>query len=130
RPAIGLHLTLTAPFRPLTSAFLPLHQNAFPQLQRLSVLALLRRLQPTLLAAEIDAQLTAFMDAFGTAPAFIDGHQHVHLLPQVREEVLLGLKARAPGAWVRQCASTTVWHGSDRKAILLWWLSRGLRRRA
>jgi hypothetical protein len=93
---------------------------------------MLRRLHPTSLAREITAQLTAFTDAFGSPPAFLDGHQHVHLLPQVREEVLALLKIRAPGCWVRQCGSATpIWERLlDRKAFLLGLLSRGLRRRA
>src|SRR5262249_56043284 len=30
RAALGLHLTLTAPFRPLTQGFRPLRENGFP----------------------------------------------------------------------------------------------------
>jgi chitin disaccharide deacetylase len=132
RTAVGLHLTLTAPFRPLTRGFVPQRQDAFPRLLSLIGLAMLRRLHPTSLAREISAQLAAFTKAFGSPPAFIDGHQHVHLLPQVREEVIAALKIRAPDCWVRQCGSATpFWERLlDRKAFLLSLLSRGLRRRA
>ena len=41
--------------------------------------------------------------AFGRAPDFVDGHQHVHLLPQVRDAALAACATFAPDAWVRQC---------------------------
>ena len=52
---------------------------------------------------EIATQLKAFVTAFGRAPDFVDGHQHVHLFPQVREPLLEMVKEVAPQAWVRQC---------------------------
>jgi predicted glycoside hydrolase/deacetylase ChbG (UPF0249 family) len=55
------------------------------------------------IASEISAQLAAFVAMFGRNPDFIDGHQHVHLFPQVREALLDVVKAQAPDAWVRQC---------------------------
>jgi chitin disaccharide deacetylase len=132
RAAIGLHLTLTAPFRPLAPAFRPLRDGAFPPLGELIRAALLRRLDRKRIAAEIEAQLAAFAAAFGRAPDFLDGHQHVHLLPQVREEVLAAAKCRAPGAWVRQCGRALplgrrIW---DAKGIFLDLLSRGFAARA
>src|SRR5215831_705434 len=42
RAAIGLHLTLTAPFRPLTAGFRPLGENGFPLLRDLFKAGLLR----------------------------------------------------------------------------------------
>jgi predicted glycoside hydrolase/deacetylase ChbG (UPF0249 family) len=132
RAAIGLHVTLTAPFRPLTQSFRPLRDGAFPPLRTLVKAALLRRLSREAIAAEIDAQLTAFAAAFGRAPDFIDGHQHVHLAPQVREEVLAAAKRRAPAAWVRQCgnARPAVKRLGDPKGLMLDALSRALRARA
>ena len=41
--------------------------------------------------------------AFGRPPDFIDGHQHVHLFPQVRDAVLKVAAEAAPDAWLRQC---------------------------
>src|SRR6266516_1845094 len=71
RAAIGLHLTLTGPFRPLT-AFRPLCERAFPPLAAMARLAFFRRLDKTALAREIEAQLAQFAAAFGltTNPAF------------------------------------------------------------
>ena len=132
RAAIGLHVTLTAPFRPLSKNFRPLLDGAFPPLAALMRAALLRRLNRALIAAEIEAQLAAFAAAFGRAPDFIDGHQHVQLLPRVREEVLAAAKRHAPGAWVRQCgnARPAVKRLADPKGLLLDLLSRAFRARA
>ena len=132
RAAIGLHLTLTAPFRPLTAGFKPAVGGTFAPLASLMAAALLRRLDRAPIAAEIEAQLSAFAAAFGRAPDFIDGHQHVHLLPQVREEVLAAAKRRAPDAWVRQCgrALPLVRRLADPKGLVLDLLSRGFRARA
>jgi predicted glycoside hydrolase/deacetylase ChbG (UPF0249 family) len=132
RAAIGLHLTLTAPFRPLTSGFRPLRGDGFPLLRDLFKAGLLRQFNGAALAAEIDAQLAAFAAAFGRPPDFIDGHQHAHLAPQVREEVLAAAKRHAPGAWVRQCGSVQPARNrlSDPKGLMLDWLSRAMRERA
>ncbi len=129
--AIGLHLTLTGRFRPLT-AFHPLADGTFPPLAALVRRAFLRRLDQAALAREIDAQLAAFADAFGRAPDFVDGHQHVHLFPQVRDCVLAAVKCSAPAAWVRQCGSALPLRilARDFKALALSELSRGFRRRA
>src|SRR6202521_5847006 len=67
RAAIGLHLTLTGPFRPLT-AFRPLYDRAFPPLAAMARLAFLRRLDRTALAREIEAQAAALAGAVGGAP--------------------------------------------------------------
>jgi len=49
--------------------------------------------------AEIGRQLDAFQEAMGRAPDFIDGHQHVHILPGVRDVLLDELVRR--GLWGR-----------------------------
>jgi hypothetical protein len=132
RVAIGLHLTLTGPFRPLTQNFAPLVDGAFLSLEPLMKAAYLRKLDADLIAAEVRAQVAAFAAAFGRPPDFIDGHRHVHLLPTVRDAVLSAAKELAPAAWVRQCAGTEplLQRLSDPKGLLIDWMSRGLRRRA
>jgi predicted glycoside hydrolase/deacetylase ChbG (UPF0249 family) len=130
--AIGLHVTLTAPFRPLTGDFHPLRGGAFLPLPDLMRQALWRRLDGAAIGREVTAQLQRFAAAFGRAPDFVDGHQHVQLLPQVRDAVLAGAKALAPGAWLRQAGSARALHRrlDDRKGLLLGLLSRSFRRRA
>jgi len=130
--AIGLHVTLTGPFRPLTASFKPLCGSVFRPLTDMIFLAWLRRLDRSALAAEIAAQLAAFSSAFGRAPDFLDSHHHVHLLPQIRDEVVAAVKTAAPKAWLRQCGSVrpVLQQLNDRKGLLLSALSRALRRRA
>ena len=102
RCAIGLHVTLTAPFRPLTMHFKPLDGGMFPAFQKLLRAGLLRRLDPEIIHAELTVQLSAFTEMFGRAPDFVDGHQHAQLFPQVRDAFLAAVKTAAPDAWVRQ----------------------------
>jgi hypothetical protein len=130
--AIGLHVTLTAPFRPLSRGYTPLRDGAFLPLAATAGRALARALKPALLAAEISHQLAAFRDAFGAPPDFVDGHQHIHVFPQVREALLRAVKAAAPDAWVRQCARADAAPRplSDPKGLVLDALSRRLARLA
>jgi len=132
RVAIGLHLTLTAPFRPLSDDFAPMVDHAFPSLQEIMRKSFLRRLDGGMLENEVKAQFASFVTAFGQPPDFVDGHRHVHLLPQAREAVLTATKELSPGAWARQCAGTGAFFTrfSDPKGLLVEWLSRGFSRRA
>jgi predicted glycoside hydrolase/deacetylase ChbG (UPF0249 family) len=129
--AIGLHLTLTGPFKPLSQGFTPVHQGAFLTLAATLRRAHLRALRPELLAAEISRQFEAFAAAFGRPPDFVDGHHHVHLFPQLRDAVLRVTKEAAPHAWVRQCGQRSARKRfTDHKALLLDGLSRRFRRLA
>ena len=102
RCSIGLHITLTAPFRPLTMHFQPLNGGMFLPFPKVLRAGLLRRLDPEIIHAELMVQLAAFNELFGRAPDFVDGHQHAQLFPQVRDAFLTAVKAAAPNAWVRQ----------------------------
>src|SRR4051794_39328607 len=102
RCAIGLHATLTAPFRPLTMHFRPTDGGVFLPFPQLLRSGLLRRLDPEMIHGELTVQLAAFRELFGRPPDFVDGHQHAQLFPQVREAFLRAVKEVAPGAWVRQ----------------------------
>ena len=83
---VGLHFNLSegSPSSPELRALWP----RFPALPRLIAQAHLRQLPLPALAAEWQAQLRAFMSAAKRTPDHIDGHQHVHHLPGVREIVL------------------------------------------
>jgi predicted glycoside hydrolase/deacetylase ChbG (UPF0249 family) len=130
--SIGLHVTLTAPFRPLTETFKPTRDGSFLPLLTMGVQACLRRLDTSALVVEVAAQLRRFVDLFGRAPQFIDGHQHVHLFPQVRDAVLQVANELAPRAWVRQCGSSLslIETVRNRKGLPLDFMSRSFRRRA
>lgn len=92
RADIGLHLNLTESFgaQPVSLAGLIVKSYA-------------RRLDAGALRTGFARQFDAFEDGMGRAPDFIDGHQHVHQLPQV-SEALVELLERRYGArkpWVR-----------------------------
>jgi len=103
RALLGLHVTLSAPFQPVAQGFSPLRDGAFPSNIELLQLGLRRRLSQAVLHREIAAQIDAFVDIFGRAPDYLDGHQHVHLFPGVRDAFLNAVKEKVPRAWVRQC---------------------------
>jgi chitin disaccharide deacetylase len=132
RVSIGLHLTLTAPFRPLSQRFAPLVGGAFPTIGTMLRLAVLHRFARAVLEAEIASQLQAFRDAFGRPPDFVDGHQHVHVFPQIGEALLAVVREHAPQAWVRQCGRVLPLAArfADRKGLLLDLLSYRFRHRA
>jgi predicted glycoside hydrolase/deacetylase ChbG (UPF0249 family) len=109
RCAIGLHATLTAPFRPLTMHFQPVDGGMFLPFAKLLRAGLMRRLDGEIIHAELMVQLAAFGEAFGRPPDFVDGHQHAQLFPQVREAFLAAVKQAAPNAWVRQCGRRAPW---------------------
>jgi predicted glycoside hydrolase/deacetylase ChbG (UPF0249 family) len=133
RVALGLHFTLTAPFRPLAGGYRPRSRDgAFPNLRRMLAAGLLGVLDAPSLGAESERQLAAFRSAFGRPPDFVDGHQHVHLLPQVADALLAAMKTAAPRALVRQCGRAPALRGrwTDPKGLLLDGLSRGFRARS
>jgi len=131
RAALGLHVTLTAPFAPASNGFHPLRAHHFPRLNEMMRLTTMRRLSMERLTIEIGTQLGLFLEAFGRPPDFVDGHQHVHLFPQVRDAVLGVVAQAAPAAWVRQCGRARGVRGlRDRKALLLDTLSLRFRAKA
>jgi predicted glycoside hydrolase/deacetylase ChbG (UPF0249 family) len=92
RIAVGLHINLTfgAPLGPMPSI------APGGRLPNLLALALSRRIHSDEIAAEVTRQLARFEAEFGFAPDHVDGHQHVHALPRVRDGVLAALAAYFP----------------------------------
>ena len=130
RAALGLHVTLTAPFAPLSAGFEPLRERAFLPVNDMLKRAGARRLKVEPLTIEIATQLRAFIDLFGRLPDFIDGHQHVHLFPQVRNAFLKVVSDAAPDVWVRQCGRARPHRRMhDHKSLVLDMLSLAFRRR-
>jgi predicted glycoside hydrolase/deacetylase ChbG (UPF0249 family) len=101
----------------------------FPKLLRAG---LARRLDREFFRNEVRAQLAAFAEAFGRAPDFVDGHQHVQLYPQVRDGFVDAVSEAAPKAWVRQGGRDLplVQRLASPKAMVLDILSAQFRRRA
>ena len=99
---IGLHLNLTEgkPLsRPLTAIW-----PRLPQLRGLILQSYLGQLPVPELRVEFQAQLEAFRSAIGADPAYIDGHQHIHHLPGLRDIVLDMADRMQPRAAVRNTA--------------------------
>lgn len=101
---VGLHLTLTDQ-RPLTRASRLAVDGRMPSIGRLIRGAFARALPLEEIRAELAAQLDAFEEVWGAPPDFIDGHQHVHILPGVRRVVIEEMARRYEGSfvWLRSC---------------------------
>ena len=114
RVAIGLHVTLTGRFKPMSLGYRPTRDGTFVSLAEMMVRGQLRLLDRKQ-ARNRDRRRSsrAFVDQFGQPPDFVDGHQHAHLFPQVREALLDVVKEMAPQAWVRQCGSVETLAAAD-----------------
>ena len=131
RAALGLHVTLTGPLKPMSPDFAPLRNGAFLPVNDMLKQASARRLKVEPLTIEIATQLRAFVETFGRLPDFIDGHQHVHLFPQVRDAFLKVVAETAPTVWVRQCGRARPHRQRhDHKSLVLDILSLSFRRKA
>jgi predicted glycoside hydrolase/deacetylase ChbG (UPF0249 family) len=103
---VGLHLNFTETLDPASQATCP----SLP-LGQLIQFCYLRRFDVAQLEREIERQWDRFEAVWGRAPDFIDGHQHAHQLPQIREALVRVLHRRYPAShvgpkpWVRQCRS-------------------------
>lgn len=60
----------------------------------LTLLSLIRCLPKLAIQQSIEQQLNQFEAVLGTPPDYVDGHQHVHQLPQIRQLLLSVLKQR------------------------------------
>jgi chitin disaccharide deacetylase len=92
---VGLHFNLTLPFAK-NRFCLPLNQ--------LIILSQLRMLPTSKIAKQIDSQMKLFEDTFQFKPDFLDGHQHVHQFPQIRDKVIAYVKQNVPldsKFWIR-----------------------------
>lgn len=85
--AAGLHvnLTLGAPLGPMPGLA---PDGVLPEIGTLVRRAVMRRVDGTEVEAEIGRQLAQFAEIVGHRPDFIDGHQHAHALPIVREALI------------------------------------------
>lgn len=91
--AVGLHLNLTLG-TPLSQGQHLARGGAFLDRNRLILSAYCGQLSAANIATEIERQLDAFESGLGMPPDHIDGHEHVHVLPVIREALLQTLKQR------------------------------------
>ncbi len=92
---IGLHFNLTCA-QPLTLMPHVAPDGNFPALRRVVLSQFVSAKVRAEIAAELRAQLLAFETVAGAAPDFVDGHQHVHAMPGIRNIVLSVLSERYP----------------------------------
>lgn len=91
---VGLHLDFTEH---------PLQPGSRRSLRGLLLATMARRLDANALRSEIEAQFDAFEAGMGRPPDHVDGHQHVHQFPMVREALLEAIARRYPVSppWLR-----------------------------
>lgn len=111
---IGLHLTLTKSF-----------ENG-PTINQLIVKSIFNLQDSLALKRDIESQYNAFIAHFGRAPDFVDGHQHCHILPQIRGVLLEVLRENQFKGWIRQTNGA----GVGGKAWVISFLSRGFAKAA
>lgn len=123
---LGLHLDFT-------SALANRRYRADRSLRSLIVDTWSGRIDAAQVSHIVDDQLERFETLTGRAPTFVDGHQHVHQFPVIRDGLIAALARRYPGEnfFVRNTQSA-IWRGA--KAWLIGALGtpclRGLARRA
>lgn len=132
---LGLHLNLTCA-APLAAMPVVAPRGELPKLGELAKLAVASRAARAEIAGEIGRQLDAFEQGLGRAPDFVDGHQHVHVLPGVRRAVLDAVSARYPrgSLYLRDPADSVAAIRARGvavgKALVIAGLAAGLRRAA
>jgi predicted glycoside hydrolase/deacetylase ChbG (UPF0249 family) len=131
----GLHLNLTCG-EPLTGMPSLAADGRLPQLGPVLKGSRKRSLPPGEIAAELAAQIDAFCEAMGRPPAYIDGHQHIHVLPQIREILLEDLVRRGwqGKVWLRDSGDSPLAilrrNIELPKAFAVLWFGRGFARAA
>jgi predicted glycoside hydrolase/deacetylase ChbG (UPF0249 family) len=112
---IGLHFNLTHSFgQPVKS------------LRELMQSSLFRTIDLAPVRKSLQHQLDRFEDSMHRAPDFVDGHQHVHVFPRIRQVVseILGRRYPARKPYLRR-VSPAIWnHDAPAKAMVLRLLAR------
>ncbi|WP_410210699.1 ChbG/HpnK family deacetylase [Aquirhabdus sp.] len=96
---IGLHFNLTHDFSD-GMLFLPLGQ--------LMQKAWLRTLSRSQVEQTLIYQWQRFIDIMGRAPDFVDGHQHVHQFPVIRDVLMNFLVAQNFTGWIRSLSDAVI----------------------
>lgn len=110
RVDIGLHFDL--------SDFITAQGWSFNQL---IINSCLGKVDLQLIEAEFIRQLDAFEAVLGMAPEFVDGHQHIHVFPGIRQVFIRVLKQRYPmqQPYIRLSAPEIAGHDASIKAVIL-----------
>jgi predicted glycoside hydrolase/deacetylase ChbG (UPF0249 family) len=132
---IGLHfnLTLGKPLSPMPK-FAP--DGAFPKISEVVRASMRGKLPMDEIRAEIDRQLNRFEAVTERAPDFLDGHQHVHVLPYIRRALFDALEERRLSGkiWLRDAGDwpyrILLRRSEIKKAFAIRALATGFRREA
>jgi len=132
---IGLHLNLTLG-SPLGDMPAFAATGRLPEISRVLKAARRNELPEAEIGQEILRQLDGFCEHFGAAPAFVDGHQHVQVLPQIRAKLFACLEEKgfSGKVWLRD-SSDRPWRILRRgveltKALGIAWLGSGFAKEA
>jgi predicted glycoside hydrolase/deacetylase ChbG (UPF0249 family) len=128
--SVGLHLNLTLA-EPLAAMPRLAPSGTLPTLGELTRLAFVSRLPIDEVLGEVNRQLDAFCAGLQRPPDFVDGHQHVHVLPGIRASIISALGERGfNDTWLRNPAErhrTIVRRGvAPLKSIVIAGLAFGL----
>lgn len=99
---VGLHLTLSE-YAPLTPMPKLAPNGIFPSINQMLLSSHIGRLDRQEITQEIEAQIERFRAVTGRLPDFVDGHQHVHLMPVVRICLVDCIKNKRLNGFVRLC---------------------------
>lgn len=103
---VGLHLDFTSRFAEAFDCQYPL--------PALILASYCRLLNFKHIQSAIELQWDRFVAAYGRTPDFIDGHQHVHQLPVIRDALFAVIRKKAwgqeAGQWLRVCQPVR-WRG-------------------
>ena len=93
RPLIGLHFSLT---EPTASKYYikSLFSKKVTSLLELLIRSKLKLISEKRIYKILDHQFNEFIKYYGSAPEFIDGHQHVHQFPIIRRALIKFYKAK------------------------------------
>jgi predicted glycoside hydrolase/deacetylase ChbG (UPF0249 family) len=127
---IGLHLNLTLG-SPLGDMPAFAATGRLPGISPVLTAAWRNELPEAEIGQEISRQLDGICEHFDAAPAFVDGHQHVQVLPQIRSQLFacLDKKGFSGKLWLRD-SSDRPWRILRRgveltKALGIAWLGSG-----
>jgi chitin disaccharide deacetylase len=132
---IGLHLNLTLG-GPLGSMPAFAASGRLPQIGYVLKAAQRKELPEAEIGQEISRQIESFCEHFGRAPDFVDGHQHVQILPQIRSCLFERLEAMGLSGklWLRDSSDhpfRILSRGVElKKALGIAWLARGFAKEA
>ena len=115
--AIGLHFNLTLPFG-----------QTERRVSTVLAQACARAISAAWVRRRFDEQWEAFVRVTGRFPDFVDGHQHVHVFPGIREVVVERLHDFVPSCRVRSLTPPSALRGMPPKEHLLNRIARPLPR--